>query len=186
MRCWRPGRRVPDVRRLLASAAALACTVAVGVGCGGGETRVQVPLKPPDSSWVPGQGSLTLSPAYLAIAQRADLEGDRRAAAYQRNITLLEARKREARQKAREDALRKYREARARALAKYRAALRKAQLERERQQRLLEAQRREQERKMRELLKKLRVPAGQECQVPEVARQFDCVSGRLPLGKRHK
>ena len=174
-----------EARRVVASAAALACAVALGAGCGGTSEHLQLPLKPPDSSWAPGQGSLTLSPAYLAIAQRADLEGDRRAAAYQRMITLLEARKVAARRKARDDALRKYREARARALAKYRAALRKAQLERERQQRLLEARRREQERRLRELLKKLRVPAGQECQVPEVARQFDCVSGRLPLGKRH-
>jgi hypothetical protein len=176
---------VPDVRPALATFAAAACAVALAAGCGSSEHPLQLPVKPPDSSWMPGQGSLTLSPAYLAIAQRADLEGDRRAAAYQRTITLLEARKRAARRKAHDDALRRYREARARALAKYRAALRKAQLEKERQQRLLEARRREQERKMRELLKKLRVPAGQECQVPEVARQFDCVSGRLPLGKRH-
>ena len=169
-------------RRLLA--AGVAC--AVLAGCGSGDDGPAVRSLPPDSSWQPGQGSLALAPAYLAIASRAEAQGERRLAGHLRRLELLDARKEAARKKERADALRRYRLARARALAKYRAALAKAERERERQRRLMEARRREAERRLRELLKKLRVPKGKECELPEVRRQFDCVSGRLPLGKRRR
>lgn len=170
-------------RRLLA---VLACAGALAAGGCGAEEHASAPLRPAESSWVPGQGSLLLSPAYLAIAGPAEAGGEQRYAAYERGLSLIAARKAAAKKAAREAALRRYREERARALAKYRAALRKAARERERARRLAEKRRREAERRLRELLKKLRVPAGQECALPEVAQQFDCVSGRLPLGKPKK
>ena len=58
------------------------------------------------------------------------------------------------------------------------AALERARLK-ARQERL----RREHERRMRELLRKLRVQPGRECEVEAVRREIDCVSGRLPIGK---
>ena len=65
-------------------------------------------------------------------------------------------------------------------------ALRRAAEERAR--RVAEAlqRKREAEQRLRELLRKLRVEPGQECEVPEVSREFDCVSGRLPIGKREE
>jgi hypothetical protein len=161
------------------AAAVLAC--AALAGCGGEQDGPAPPLTPPDSSWSPGQGSLTLSRAYLAIASAADARGDERLASYLRTIELIDARRKAQREKERQDALRRYRLERARALARYRAALEKARRERERQQRLLAKQRAEARRRLRELLEKLHVPKGQECEIPEVQRQFDCVSGRQPL-----
>ena len=163
-------------------ALALLVAALVVAGCGGEDPPAPaVGVQAPESSWVSGQGSLRLAPAYLSIAARADADGARRHAAYERRVKLIAARRLAARKAARSEALRRYREQRARALAKYRAALRKAARERERQRRLAEARRREAERRMRELLRKLRVPPGKECDIPEVARQFDCVSGRLPI-----
>jgi len=165
-------------RRRLA-ATALAC--AALAGCGGGDEGPAPPALPPDSSWTPGQGSLALSQAYLAIASPADARGEKRLAGYLRTLELIDARRKAAREKERRDALRRYRLERARALARYRAALAKAQRERARQERLLAKQRAEARRRLRELLEKLHVPKGHECDIPEVQRQFDCVSGRQPL-----
>lgn len=151
--------------------------------CGGEEEAPVVRAVPPDSSWLPGQGSLALAPAYLAIASRADAQGEQRLAAYLRRLELIDARRRAAKKKAREDALRKYREALRRAKAKYEAALRRAAEERARREAEALQRRREAEQRLKELLRKLRVDPGQECSVPEVSRQFDCVSGRLPIGK---
>ena len=170
-------------RRLLA--AGVACAALAGCASGG-DGGPAVRALPPDSSWQPGQGSLALAPAYLAIASRAEAQGERRLAGHLRRLELLDARKEAARKKERADALRRYRLARARALARYRVALARAERERERQRRLMEARRREAARRLRELLEKLRVPKGRECDLPEVRRQFDCVSGRLPLGERER
>ncbi|HEX2105692.1 MAG TPA: hypothetical protein VHF51_18715, partial [Solirubrobacteraceae bacterium] len=161
------------------AAAALAC--AALAGCGGGDEGPAPPVTPPDSSWTPGQGGLTLSRAYLAVATPADARGEQRLARYLRTIELIDARRKAQREKERQEALRRYRLERARALARYRAALAKARRERERQQRLLARQRAEARRRLRELLEKLHVPKGHECEIPEVQRQFDCVSGRQPL-----
>ncbi|HEX2102266.1 MAG TPA: hypothetical protein VHF51_01340 [Solirubrobacteraceae bacterium] len=165
-------------------AAALAC--AALAGCGGGDEGPAPPVLPPESSWMPGQGSLTLSRAYVAIASAADARGEERLARYLRTVELIDARKKAQREKERREALRRYRLERARALARYRAALEKARRERERQQRLLAKQRAEARRRLRELLKKLHVPKGQECEIPEVQREFDCVSGRQPLPNGQK
>ena len=169
-------------RALLASAAACVALA----GCGGDDQRPAAPALAPDSSWLPGQGSLTLSPAYLAIASDADARGERRLADYLKTLELIDARKKAQREKERLQALRRYRLERARALAKYRKALATARRERERQQRLLAKQRAEARRRLRELLEKLHVPKGHECEIPEVQRQFDCVSGRQPLPKGAK
>ena len=171
-----------DRRRL----AVLACVGVLAVAGCGAEQHASKPLRPAESSWTPGEGSLLLSPAYLAIAGPAEANGEARHAAYERGLALIAARKAAAKKAARAAALRRYEEARRKALAKYRAALRKAAIERERARRLAEKRKREAERRLRELLKKLRVPTGQECSLPEVAQQFDCVSGRLPLGKPKK
>ena len=161
--------------------AALLCAAAVAGGCGAEEQGPPPPTLPPDSSWTPGQGSLTLSRAYLAIASAANARGEERLAGYLRRLELIDARKRAARQKERQEALRRWRLERARALAKYRRALARARREQARQRALLAKQRAEARRQLRELLKKLHVPKGQECEIPEVQRQFDCVSGRQPL-----
>ena len=152
--------------------------------CGDDEAPTAVPVQPPESSWVPGQGSLAMSPAYLSIAQRAELQGRQRMASRLRTIEVLAARKKAAQAKKRADALRRYRIERAKAMAKYRAALRKAALERARLKARQERLKREHERRMRELLKKLRVAPGRECEVEAVRREIDCVSGRLPIGKK--
>jgi hypothetical protein len=162
-------------------AAAVVCLALAG--CGGGEDGPPPPKLAPESSWVPGQGSLALSQAYLAIAAPAEEEGARRLAEHLRRVELIDARKEAARKKAREDALRRYRLQRARALAKYRAALAKAEAERRKRERELARQRAEARRKWRELLRKLAVAKGKECDIPEVQREFDCISGRQPLPK---
>lgn len=177
------------MRRSALAATALACAGLAGAplaGCGGEHAGPAPPALPPDSSWVPGQGSLTLAPAYLAIASDANARGERRLADYLRRIELIDARKKAERERERREALRRYRLERARALAKYRRAVEKARRERERQERLLAKQRAEARRKLRDLLAKLHVPKGRECELPEVRRQFDCVSGRqpLPAGKK--
>ncbi|HEX8084725.1 MAG TPA: hypothetical protein VF529_10585 [Solirubrobacteraceae bacterium] len=161
------------------AAAIVACGVLAGCG-GGDDGPAPAPVKR-DSSWTPGQGSLTLAPAFLAIASEANARGDERLAGYLRQIALIDARKKAAREKERQEALRRYRLERARALAKYRRALAKARREQARQARLLAKQRAEARRRLRELLKKLHVPKGHECDIPEVQREFDCVSGRQPL-----
>ena len=169
-------------RRALAAVAVSACLMA----CGGEEEGPVGRAAPPDSSWVPGQGSLTLAPAYLAIASRADAQGEQRHASYVRGLELIDARKRAAKRKAREDALRKYREALRRAREKYQEALRRAAEERARREAEALQRKREAEQRLRELLRKLRVDPGSECSIPEVSRQFDCVSGRLPMGQRKR
>jgi hypothetical protein len=169
------------MRRNRLLAAVLAC-VALG-GCGEADEGPAPPKLPPESSWVPGQGSLALSQAYLAIATPAEEQGERRLAEHLRRIELIDARKEAARKKEREDALRRYREQRRRALEKYRRALAKAEAERRRRERELARQRAEARRKWQELLRKLAVPKGKECEIPEVQREFDCLSGRQPLPK---
>ena len=162
---------------------AVAAVVCVAVaGCGGDEGPAP-PTLPQESSWAPGQGSLALSQAYLAIATRAYEQGDQRLAEHLRRIELIDARKEAARKKAREDALRRYREQRRRALEKYRRALAKAEAERRKREAELARQRAEARRKWRALLKKLAVAKGKECDIPEVQREFDCLSGRQPLPK---
>jgi hypothetical protein len=172
------------MRRSALLATAVACVALAG--CGGDEQGPAPPALPADSSWVPGQGALTLSPAYLALASEAGARGEQRLAGYLKALELIDARKKAAREKERRDALRRYRLERARALAKYRKALAKARREQARQQRLLAKQRAEARRRLRELLKKLHVEKGRECEIPEVRRQFDCVSGRQPLPKGTK
>jgi hypothetical protein len=166
------------------AAVAVACLALAG--CGAEGDGPAPPKLPAESSWQPGQGSLRLSPAYLAIASRAESQGDRRLAAHLRRLEMIDARKEAARRKEREDALRRYRLARARALAKYRAALAKAERERKRQLALMEKRHREAEARRRAMLEKLRVPAGKECELPEVRRLFDCSSGLPPLGGAKK
>ena len=166
----------------------VAVVVCVAVaGCGGGdEGGPAAPRMAPDSSWMPGQGSLALSPAYQAIAMRAEEQGEKRLAEHLRRIELIDARKEAARKKAREEALRRYREQRRRALEKYRRALAKAEAERRKREAELARQRAEARRKWRALLKKLAVAKGKECEIPEVQREFDCLSGRQPLPKGAK
>lgn len=69
-------------RTLLAGLVALALA-----GCGGAE-RASAPgeLTNPTTSWVPGQPSLAESPAYLAVAGRAQTLGDHRFADRAREI----------------------------------------------------------------------------------------------------
>ena len=166
---------------------AVAVVVCVAVaGCGGGDEGPAPPKLPQESSWAPGQGSLALSQAYLAITTRAYEQGDQRLAEHLRRIELIDARKEAARKKAREDALRRYREQRRRALEKYRRALAKAEAERRKREAELARQRAEARRKWRALLKKLAVAKGKECDIPEVQREFDCISGRQPLPKGAK
>lgn len=162
----------------------LACLALAG--CAGDDEGPAPPELPPESSWVPGQGSLSLSPAYLAIATPAEEQGEHRLAAHLRRIELIDARKEAARKKARDEALRRYREQRRRALEKYRRALAKAEAERRERERELARQRAEARRKWQELLRKLAVAKGEECDIPEVQREFDCLSGRQPLPKGAK
>ena len=167
--------------RRSAGVALLVCVALAG--CGGDDTGPAPPPGPVESSWMPGQGGLTRSAAYNAIAARAEARGAERLAAHLKRIELIDARKEAKRKREREEALRKYREARARALAKYRAALEKARRDRARQEAKLAKQRAEARRRWRELLKKLHVEKGHECELPEVQREFDCLSGRMPLPK---
>jgi hypothetical protein len=170
-------------------ASALAClAIAVALGAAGcGDAQSGTPpagsLRCAESSWIAGQPALTESAAYLAVAGRAQLLGDRRLADRGRTLDLIDARRVAAAEHARKAQLRRFAERRKIALARYREALRiaarkKRALERQRRQRLAAA-RREREA----LLRKLRVPPGQECEVPEIRAQFDCVSGQLPSGE---
>jgi hypothetical protein len=149
-------------------------------GCGATTPGEPGSLSSTASSWVSGQPSLARSPAYLAIAGRAETIGDHRSADRARELELIEARRVAALERTRREAIRRFREIRARALARYEEALRVA----ERRRRELDAQRRrrlaEARRQREELLRKLRVQPGEECSVPEIREQFDCVAGRLP------
>ena len=135
------------------------------------------------TSWVPGQPSLADSPAFLAVAGRAEKAGDRRHANRVRELELIDARRVAAEERSRREIVERYREIRARALARYREALRIAA----RKRREMEAQRRrrlaEARRQREKLMEKLEVKPGDECSVPEIREQFDCVSGRLPVGE---
>ena len=164
------------------SFAALVVLAAVASGCGGGAPAALVaPLGPAESSWVPGQASLSTLPGYRALLGRASALAQVREAARQRELARIEAAKRAALLRARKDAMRKYLEAKRRAERLYKEALRKAALERKRQEEKLRKARLERARKLRELMKKLRVKPGEECRLPEVREQFDCKSGRLPF-----
>lgn len=148
---------------------------------GDGDEGPAAALAPPESSWVPGQGSVVRSAAYLAIAGRATTLAELRLARRARELELIEARKEAAQKRKRDEALRRFREARRRALARFRAALRRAARLRAERQRELERLKRERARRLRELLEKLKVKPGEECRLPEVRREFDCLTGRLPL-----
>lgn len=164
----------------LAALASLAMLAALA-GCGGaGEGPAAAGLKPSESSWVPGQPSLATFQAWAAITGRAAGLAEVREEARLRLLAAIEKARREARKHASDAARRAYLLARARAIAKYKAALRKAAREqREREERL---------RKRLELLEKLRrareerlkVKPGEECELPEIKREFECLAGRLP------
>ena len=161
----------------------IAALVALCVaGCGAERPAAPGSLTNPDSSWVPGQPSLAESPAYLAVAGPAETMGDHRLADRNRELALIEARRLAAQERTRREMLRRYREVRARALVRFREAMRVAarrrrELEAVRRRRLAEAR-----RQRRELLEKLRVQPGEECSIPEIREQFDCVEGQLPAG----
>lgn len=162
--------------------AALTALALLGTGCGADQAPApRLPSSPPDSSWVPGQAPLTASAAFLRVAGRAELLGDRRDAARRLELELIQARRDAARRHARTADRRAYERARRLALARFRAALRAT----DRKRRELDAERRrqrEEARKRREALRrKLRVDPGEECTIQEVQAQFDCESGQLPV-----
>jgi hypothetical protein len=151
-------------------------------GCGGAEEADLALVQPTDGSWIRGQAALSESAAFLAIASRAQLLADRRAADRERLIVLIRARKEARDKRRREAAMRRYRRAKRLADIRYEALIREADARRAR----LEAERRralrQARRERRELLEKLKVEPGSECSIPEIRAQFDCVSGRLPTG----
>jgi len=162
--------------------AVTALTVVAGAGCGDDRPqRAAAAVANPESSWIPGQPALGSLPDYAALLSRAAAEAERRAAARERDLKRIAARKRAERLRERREALRRYLEAKRRAERLYKEALRKAALERRRQQEKLRKARLERARRLRELLEKLRVEPGEECGLPEVEEEFECRPGRLPL-----
>jgi DNA repair exonuclease SbcCD ATPase subunit len=172
------------MRAVTIGLAVLGC-VAVLAGCGGTETAklgsAQPVIRSLDSSWIPGQLSLSQLAAYQAISEPALKLAAERVQQRKRELALLEAQRIAAQKKARDDARRKYLEALRRAREQYRAALRKAARERARQLRLLAAAKRRLERLRREAERKRRVAPGEECRDPELRRVYHCGTGHLPL-----
>ena len=167
---------------------AVIVVVAMLVGGGGGAAkRAGTTLTAGGSSWIPGQPSLILSPAYLSIADRAQSLAEQREAERVRLLQLIEARRKAAEERRKQEALRRYEEAKRKAEAAYRAALKRAaELKRKRAKELAEAKRKRAEA-LRKLLEKLRVNPGEECRVEAVRRLYNCVRGRLPLeGEKSK
>jgi hypothetical protein len=171
--------------RLLAVAAVVALAAGLAA-CGGSDTAgpPNMALRSTGTDWILGQPSLRDSAGYDRIIRRAALLARVREAARLRELQRLERARKLAKKRAREDQLRRIRELRRRALAAYRLALRQAAEARRRQQEKLARLREERARKLRELLKKLEVTPGAECDIPEVRRQFACEKGRLPFGTK--
>jgi hypothetical protein len=161
--------------------AALLSALALGA-CGAAAPGTVAPLARGDSSWSPGQPPLTTSAAYLDIAARAQTLGDVRLAERRRTLELVDARRVARAERKRRDATRRFEAIRRRALAHYRESLRVA----DRRRRELDAQRRRrlaEARRQREALRRrLHVTPGEECAIPEIRAQFDCVSGNLADG----
>jgi hypothetical protein len=162
-------------------AIALAVALLGGGGDGGGRRQGGTTLTGAAGSWIPGQPSLVASAAYLAIANRAERMARQREAERQRLLALIEARRKAAEERKKDEARRRYEELKRRAEARYRAALRRAEALKRKRARELAAARRKRAEALRRLLAKLRVDPGEECKVPEVRRRFNCVRGRLPL-----
>lgn len=169
----------------LAAAAALALMAA---GCGGhAATPVHLtPIGPAESDWVPGQPSLATLPGFVSIEARADAIAQIREAAFQHELIAIQQAKLAAAKQQRKDLLKKYEEAKRRAERLYKEALKRAaRLKAEQERKLAEARRKRAE-ELAALRRKLRVKPGEECKIPEVAAQFHCVAGQLPLGKPKK
>jgi hypothetical protein len=122
-----------------------------------------------------------VSAAYLSLADRAQSLAEQREAQRLRLLDLIEARRKAAEERRKQEALRRYEELKRQAEARYRAALRRAAaLKRQRDRELAKA-RKERAEALRKLLAKLRVNPGEECKIEAVRRLYNCVHGRLPL-----
>lgn len=153
-------------------------------GAGDSKQEVNKGLTPADSSWVPGQPSLLAESKYLPIAGRAQSLAKTRHSAFKADLLRREAEREAARKRLRDEAKRRFEEAKRRAEARYQAALRRAREQRARQQRELEARKRRLAALRAELEKKRRIDPGEECELPEVRRAFNCLPGKQPLGKK--
>lgn len=174
-------------RRAAAAGALVALAAALGA-CGGdgGGGAGAVTLRPSDSSWVPGQRSLSEVGAYRELAKRAGELAGAREKQRAGELAAIELAKRAAKKAEEEERRRRLEELRRRALARYRAALRAAEEAKRKQLAEIERQKREAAERLKELLKQLEVEPGSECKIPEVAREFVCRKGRLPFSKTKK
>ena len=170
---------MPD-RRLCALAVSVATAIA---GCGDATSTHMVAVSGKVTSWVDGQPPLTASAQYLQITVRATEQAARRSALRHQELVLIAEQRLAAKRHDRLAALRRYQAARRLALARYREELRRARLEKARQ--LAELRRRERERAA--LLARMRqareVMPGEECSLPQVRAQFNCITGHTPVGR---
>lgn len=173
---------MPD-RRWIVGALLAAGAIA---GCGDGETSRLTTFSGPVTSWVDGQPPLTVSAQYLGITVRASEDAARLYAARHQELVLIAEGRLAAKRRARIEALRRYEEERRRATARYREQLRKAKLEKARQLAELRRRRRERAALLARMRKAREVAPGEECSLPQVRAQFNCMTGYTPIGKRKK
>jgi hypothetical protein len=150
---------------------------------GGGPHRssaAPIQLKDTRSSWIPGQPSLASSPAYVAVAGRADALAQQFASARSALLVHIAADKKAAQARARKVALANYRARRLAALARYHRALRANALQRARALAISRRQRARYLDALRRYHHQLIVGPGKECNLPNVRRRFQCHSGLLP------
>jgi tetratricopeptide (TPR) repeat protein len=185
----------------LGGAAALATLGLIGFGVtlltsgGGPRAPIQLPkIAYTHTSWIQDEPALTDYAAFAAVFGPAALQGQQRSQAYAALLALIEQRKKEAQQRARERAKKRYDEERRKALARYREALRRAaelrrKIEAENRRRLAEQRRKEAlhrlavlryQKAKREYEEALKVHPGTECNLPEVREFFSCGTGRTP------
>jgi hypothetical protein len=186
-------QNLPDpVRMGLTIASAVVAVGLVGWGVvalagavfgGGGDSGAPINVNPSDSSWVPGQPSLIKTPGYAALAGRAAQLGNQRFAARLQLIAQIAAAKKAAEDRAREKAREEYLRKRAEALRKYAEAQRRAAIIRARQQKAAAIARAKYLAAKRAYEKKLKVNTGAECNDPDVKQQYKCQTGKLPAGK---
>jgi hypothetical protein len=137
-------------------------------------------LGPAESSWVPGQKSLTSYPEFAALFGRALPQARQRRAEREKALDALERRKIAAKKRAEAAARRRYEAAKRRAQRLYRLALKRAEERRQRQLERIARAKARARRLARERAEKLKVRPGDECGLEGVKQKFDCETGKLP------
>ena len=168
---------------VLASVAVVALIgfVAVNALFGGDDEPEQSPqlgVTNVDHAWVPGQASLASYSEYGPIAGTAAELGDARFGALQDALAEIERQRILAEKREQRRLERQLRRERREAKREYRQALREAARERRRQERAIARKKARIKARIERLREKYEVPPGRECDIPEVAKLFDCKTGK--------